>query len=345
MRVLVLGGSNLIGPALVSELIGDGAEVTIANRGITPDSFGDSVERVRIERGERAALRTLAATGPWDVVYDQICYTAEQAEAACDCFAGRVGRYVFTSSIMVYEPGPARGEAAFDPNRFRAEVEPSALPEHLRYGEGKRAAEAAFFQRADFPVAAVRFPNILGSDDRSRRLDWHIQAVRTGSPVFVPNPGVRQSLLWSRDAGRFLTWLGGQRHTGPVNAASSDPISVGDLLETVAAMVGSPVVHAEQPTAGNFSPFGFSEDFTIDTRLVRAWGFEFTDVARWLPALVAEQVAKGPRRSRDLILHGILRKLHHGESLTPEEVERLDQRLESLRVEARSNRQGPWNES
>jgi nucleoside-diphosphate-sugar epimerase len=332
MKVLVLGGSNFIGPALVSRLLEDQADVTVATRGITPDPFGDLVTRVKIERSERASLQTLARMKSWDVIYDQICYTAVEAKAACDSFAGRVDRYVLTSSIVVYAPAPDRVERDFDPYNFPAhsEVDMSALPPHRRYAEGKRAAEAVFFQQAKFPVAAVRFPNVLGTNDMSRRLDWHVDFVKKHLPIFVPSPKVRQSLVWSEDAGRFLRWLGSQSHTGPINAASSDPISIGELLEIIAATVGASVVYAEERTRANHSPFGFSEDFTINIELAEALGFEFTSVADWLPPLVRELVVKGPRRSRYPELHVILEKLDRKEDLTEDDLELLGESLESL---------------
>jgi nucleoside-diphosphate-sugar epimerase len=325
MKVLVLGGSNLIGPALVSELLADQADVTVATRGLTPDPFEDLVSRVKIERSERASLQTLASMRPWDVIYDQICFTAVDAKMACDCFAGRVGRYVFTSSVVVYAPASDLAERDFDPYNFPAhsQVDLSALPQHLRYAEGKRAAEAVFFQQAKFPVAAVRFPNILGANDKSRRLDWHVDFVQKHLPIFVPSPKVRQSLVWSEDVGRFLKWLGSQSYTGPINAASSDPISVGDLLEIIAATLGSSVVYAEERTRENHSPFGLPEDFTINTQLAKTLGFEFVTVANWLPQLIGEQVTNGPRRFRDTELHLILEKLHRRGGLTADDLKLL----------------------
>jgi nucleoside-diphosphate-sugar epimerase len=331
-NILVLGGSNLIGPALVSRLLEDQANVTVATRGTTPDPFGNLVTRVKIERSERVSLQTLAHMKSWDVIYDQICYTADEAKAACECFAGRVGRYVLTSSIVVYSPAPDLVERDFNPYKFPAhsELDISALPHHQRYAAGKRAAEAVFFQQAKFPVAAARFPNILGANDMSRRLDWHVDFITKRLPIFVPNPKVRQSLVWSEDAGRFLRWLGSQSYTGPINAASDDPISIGDFMDTIAATVGTSVVYTKEGTRENHSPFGFSEDFTINVELVESLGFKFRRVADWLPPLVREQVVNGPRRSRDPELHVVLEKLHRRADLTDDELELLSERLESL---------------
>ena len=41
MKVLVIGGSGYMGKALVDQLLANGDSVTLINRGVTPDSFGD----------------------------------------------------------------------------------------------------------------------------------------------------------------------------------------------------------------------------------------------------------------------------------------------------------------
>src|SRR5438132_1355002 len=102
-NILVLGGTNFIGLALVRGLLEAGANVTIATRGLSRDPFGDLVKRRKTERRDPACLRKLARSKAWEVVYDQICYSAEDAAAACDAFEGHVGRYIFTSSVVVYE--------------------------------------------------------------------------------------------------------------------------------------------------------------------------------------------------------------------------------------------------
>jgi len=50
MNILVIGGTRLIGKHLVKNLISKGHDVTIANRGTTPDDFGNNVSRTVLER-------------------------------------------------------------------------------------------------------------------------------------------------------------------------------------------------------------------------------------------------------------------------------------------------------
>ena len=85
-KILVLGGTSFIGLALVRRLLEVGADVTIATRGMTQDPFGKLVRRHKIERGESRDLKKLARLRAWDVIYDQICYSAYDAEIACAAF-------------------------------------------------------------------------------------------------------------------------------------------------------------------------------------------------------------------------------------------------------------------
>lgn len=342
-NILVLGGTSFVGLVLVRRLLDLGANVTIATRGFNRDPFGARVKRRKLERRDLTGLRKLARSRAWDVVYDQIGYSAEDAAAASDAFQGRVGRYVFTSSVVVYEPAGNRVEGDFDPceHATTAHAEWSALAEPRRYAEGKRNAEAVLFREGRFPVVAVRFPNILGANDPSRRLDWHIDFVRRRAPIFVPDRKVRQSLIWSEDAARFLVWMGFHSHCGPINAASNGSISIGEFVELVAERLQNPAAHTTTRTAENHSPFGFQSDFTINVDLAESLGFQFTSLHQWLPHLIDEQLANGPRRSRDPALHAILQKLHGREPLNAEELKLLSRRYSELkRLAHRAERRG-----
>jgi nucleoside-diphosphate-sugar epimerase len=330
-NALVLGGTSFIGRALVRRLLEGGADVTIATRGTTPDPFGDSVHRQTIDRSDVGHLNRMARLKAWDVVFDQICYSASDAKAACTAFNGSVGRYVLTSSVVVYDPAPDRKEADFDAGGFVEDPQRGlASSAARRYAEGKKGAEAVFCRNARFPHVAVRFPNVLGANDASRRLEWHVERVKQGAPVFAPEHAVRQSLIWSEDAGRFLAWIGDQTYCGSVNAASADPVAVGELLEMIAAELGHAVVYARAASNENLSPFGFDKDFTMTAKLAERLGFRFARASEWLPIVIREQMSSGPRRSRDPGLNDVLAKMHRREGVTDQELNYLRLRIAQL---------------
>ncbi|SFD45154.1 NAD-dependent epimerase/dehydratase family protein [Devosia psychrophila] len=101
--VLVIGGTRFFGRLLVRRLIEEGHAVTLATRGIAADDFGNAVERVRVDRRDREAMIVAFAGGPFDLVYNQMCYSPLDAAISAEVFAGCVDRYVMTSTIEVYD--------------------------------------------------------------------------------------------------------------------------------------------------------------------------------------------------------------------------------------------------
>jgi nucleoside-diphosphate-sugar epimerase len=71
MRVLVMGGTQFNGLALVRELVRTGHDVAICNRGKTPGVLPGGVERLYAERTDPAALRAALARRAWDCLLDK----------------------------------------------------------------------------------------------------------------------------------------------------------------------------------------------------------------------------------------------------------------------------------
>lgn len=108
-------------------------------------------------------MKAVEAGQEWDTVFDNICYSPQAAKDACEVFQGKVRRYILTSTLSVYDPAPRKHKE----NDVNPYIYPVTLggKDDFSYGEAKRLAEAVFLQQADFPVAAVRFPIVLGEDD------------------------------------------------------------------------------------------------------------------------------------------------------------------------------------
>ncbi|CAH8710626.1 NAD-dependent epimerase/dehydratase family protein [Paenibacillus thiaminolyticus] len=283
MKILVLGGTRFFGKKLVHKLLDSGAEVTIATRGVTPDPFGERVIRVQSDRKDRDSLQAAIGEQVWDAVYDNICYTPREALMACELFAGKVKNYIFTSTLSVYGCASAgHPESDFDPYRYPYETDPGT---EVDYGEGKRQAEAVFFQRADFPVHAVRFPIVLGEDDYTRRLHFHVERIRHGEPIGIPNREAKMSFISSDEAASFLYWLKDQTGAGPVNACSNGELSLDRILAIVEEAVGR-TAFVEPLAEGNRSPFGVPDHWYLDNRRAREAGFEFPEVTDWFIPLV-----------------------------------------------------------
>lgn len=287
---LVLGGTRFFGKHLVNTLLEQGVEVTVATRGQAGDEFGDRVQRLKLDRFDRESLATAVQDRTFDVVYDQICYGPTDAQNAVEVFAGKVGRYVFTSTLSVYNTtGETWTEAGFDPTTYP--IQYGAYTE-FTYQEGKRLAEAVFFQKADFPVVAVRIPIVVGLDDYTRRLHFHVEHVQGNIPFALPNLDSKMNFIHSEEAGRFIAWAGLADVIGPVNACATGQIAMGELLALIEETVGQKaLVVAEVEKPEDKSPYNVPATWAMHTTKAEQAGFSFTQLQDWLPQLISDIAA------------------------------------------------------
>lgn len=286
-KVLILGGTRFFGKRLVDQLLWEGqSEITVATRGKTEVDFGSEVKRIRLDREDPQSLTEAAHSDQWDIVYDNICYSPNEAKAACEAFAGQTQRYVLTSTLSVYgEPSPGFKETDFDPYTYPLQY---GNKEDFTYGEGKKLAEAVFFQTASFPVAAMRIPIVLGMDDYTRRLHFHIKHVQQGKPIGMPNPEAEIGFIHSTEAARFLAWLGNISLTGPVNASSKGSITLKAMMSLIETVTGMQSQILRQTVEEDMSPFGVEQSWTMDTSKAEQSGYTFEPLMDWFPGLVRE---------------------------------------------------------
>lgn len=101
LRILILGGTNFIGPHQVRAAVARGHEVTLFNRGITnPDLFPDLETLIGDREGDFASL----AGREWDVVIDNPANIPRWVRLSTEALSGSVGKYVYVSSTGVYVP-------------------------------------------------------------------------------------------------------------------------------------------------------------------------------------------------------------------------------------------------
>ena len=131
MKVLVMGGTQFNGLALVHELVRAGHDVTIVNRGRTVADLPRSVRRLTADRTDPAQMREVLGGLEFDCVQDMSAYHPEDVELMIELFVGRTGHYVFASSTVIYaaadtlpitedhpvDRGPGRCCAAPSPSR------------------------------------------------------------------------------------------------------------------------------------------------------------------------------------------------------------------------------------
>src|SRR5690606_4316290 len=150
----------------------------------------------------------------WDVVFDQLCFSSNDAEIIAQALVGKMKRYVFTSTLSVYDYGVNMDEEVFDPYSYELKM---VDRQEVSYQEGKRQAEAYFFQKSTVPVVAMRIPIVLGEHDYTERLLHYVNSAKEGKQVYFPNLEAEMCFVHQKEAGEFLTWVADIDFTGPIN--------------------------------------------------------------------------------------------------------------------------------
>ncbi|MBA2674029.1 NAD-dependent epimerase/dehydratase family protein [Ramlibacter sp.] len=301
-RVLVIGGTRFFGKRLVRGLLEQGCDLTLATRGRAADDFGDTVRRIRVDRRDAAAMRAAFDGARYDVVYDQMCYSPLDAAISAEVFAGKVGRYVMSSTIEVYRGLPLPGGQPFteaDLALDRVEVD-HAYPWHapefseVSYGRGKRQAEAFLQQDDRLPFTSVRIGHVLsGPDDFTGRLREYVERVLQGRALW--HAAVPGASSFTSPAGivAFLLWVAQAPLLGPVNAADDGVLTSVDIHRRVCALAGRPEqlrpVRSEV-TPSELSPFDYPAPYAMDTARAQAAGHYFGNTADWLDGFIVQHL-------------------------------------------------------
>lgn len=291
---LILGGTQFFGKRLVQLLLDKGVEVTIATRGKTADPFGDQVKRLVIEREDRSTLENAVGDHTWDVVFDQTAYSPQEVLDAVEILKDKVTKYIFTSSQAVYEFGSLRREEEFDPYTYEiGELKPrTGYPGYIGYQEAKRLSESVLFQKSGIPGAAVRFPIVVGTDDFTNRLKFHVDHVKSGETMGIPNLESRYGFISSAEAAEFLYYIASSDFTGPINPGATGDVSLNELLDLIEREVGKAPKVAAETAPEHMSPYGLPGSWSVSNAKASEMGFSFSTVDELLTSLIKEY-AKG----------------------------------------------------
>ncbi|WP_369358004.1 NAD-dependent epimerase/dehydratase family protein [Streptomyces sp. cg2] len=234
MRLLMLGGTEFVGRALVEAALARGWDVTVFHRGRHAPPEGAAVRH-----GDRLAEGGLAALedGEWDAVVDTWSTAPTAVRDTARLLAGRVGSYAYISSGSVY---------AYPPGQRISETAPlvAGSPDATDaddYAQAKRGGELAAVEAFGDRALLVRAGLVLGPYENIGRLPWWLNRIARGGPVLAPGPrelplqyiDVRDLAEWTLDAVR-------DGRSGPYNLVSEPGhATMGELLESCARVTGS----------------------------------------------------------------------------------------------------------
>jgi 2'-hydroxyisoflavone reductase len=246
MKLLVLGGTWFLGRALAEEALLRGHKVTTFNRGRSGKDI-PGVEPIHGDREDRSSLERLASSGTWDAVVDTSGFVPRVVRDSALALADRVDRYVFVSTVSVYQGWPVEPlseDSALlacpsDAGPEVGETDPRGYP--TRYGFQKAGCELAVQEAFDGRSLVLRPGVILGPYEYVGRLPWWLRRIARGGRVLAPgSPDRAIQPADVRDVAAFLLTALEASVTGTFNVAAPEGhATFGSLLDECVKVMGS----------------------------------------------------------------------------------------------------------
>ena len=250
MKVLLIGGSGNISPAIAAELLRLGHDVTVFNRG---NHHVPGVKQIIGDRYDHDAFVAKMKAYEFDCVVDQICYTEAQARSLVEAFSGRIRQLVFCSTVNTYiAPAP------FYPV---TEQSPIGCDPEFEYGYQKVLCEQLLGQAAAsgaFELTIIR-PGCTYND--------------TSTPIHFVGTG--KGLLYRLKAGKPIILLDS-------GASLWGHAHRDDVGRAIAHAVGNPKAYGEGYTLATPEVMTWEQVYTVIAEEMGAPKPEFVHVPYYL---------------------------------------------------------------
>ncbi len=251
LKILVLGGTGLIGPPMVEYAIARGHEVTLFNRGKTKTHLFPELEKLRGDRADDlASIEAQVKAGRrWDAVVDNTASIPRWVTASAGLLAEAADYYLYTSSISAYADSSIPNQDETAPvGQISPEDEAKVLTTKditgENYGPLKARCEAEARKAFSTERSCVVRPGlIVGPGDYSDRFTYWPVRVYKGGEVMAPgNPDDPVQFIDARDLGEWNIRLVENGTTGIFNGVGPrSPMSIAGMLYGIRATVDNDI--------------------------------------------------------------------------------------------------------
>ena len=200
MRVLVIGGTNFMGPFVVQSLHAQGHDVTVFHRGKTTTRLPEGVQEILADR-RSYPLAELRSINP-DVVLDMIPVIEQDTRDVMHAFKGIARRVVTISSQDVYrafgrvnlkESGPVDLSPISEASPLRENLYPyrgetprdADDPQKLHDDYDKILIERVVMSDPDLPGTVLRLPMVYGPGDYQHRMFAFLKRMDDHRPAIL----------------------------------------------------------------------------------------------------------------------------------------------------------------
>ncbi len=291
MRVLVIGGTQFIGPYVVRRLSRDGHDVTVFHRGRTEADLPQDVRHIHGERERLPEFRPQFEDFAPDVVLDMRALTEQDIRQTIDSVQGVAKRLVAISSMDVYhaygiltgfevgavEPTPLTEDSPVREKLYLYRgMKNSRLPDVDNYD--KILIERLVLGNPEMPGTILRLPMVYGPGDGQHRLWPYLKRMDDGRPaILLGEKAARRHFARSyveNVATAIALAVTDERAAGRVyNVAEPEPLDEqawGALIAEEVGWNGKIVILPDADLPGHLKEAGnLDQDLSADSRRIR----------------------------------------------------------------------------
>ncbi|EFM08588.1 NAD-dependent epimerase/dehydratase [Paenibacillus curdlanolyticus YK9] len=241
MKALFIGGTGTISTAITKQLLAQGCELYLLNRGTRNEELPAGARILQADINDEARVAELIADHSFDVVADFIAFVPEQLERDYRLFHGKTKQFMFISSASAYQ-------TPLSDYRI-TEGTPLSNP-CWEYSRNKIACEEYLvkqYREQGFPITIVRPSHTY--DERSIPLGVHgskgtwqvAKRMLENKPVIIHGDGTS---LWTMThnsdfAKGFIGLMGNLHAIGEsVQITSDETVTWNQVYESIASALG-----------------------------------------------------------------------------------------------------------
>lgn len=258
LRILILGGTGFLGPAMVEAAHAAGHELTLFNRGKREKVKGTSYDFVtklygnrdpekraddadeKSPKGLEQIAQAIKDGAKWDVVIDNSGFVPRVVKASATLLAPAAERYIFISSVSVYAKNDAPGaDESAELSTMEDPTVESMGASFENYGPLKVLCEKAAGEAFPGRCLSIRPGYIVGvRDDTDRFTYWPVR-MSQGGTMLVPGESTDPvQFVDVRDLAEFAVRCAETGQTGAMNVTGPvKPITWGATMNACAEAV------------------------------------------------------------------------------------------------------------
>lgn len=201
LNVLVLGGTNFLGPAIVKSLVEEGHNVTLFNRGITNPHLFKALDKITgdREKGLAGYANLKSQNKKWDAVIDVWPQNPQLVKDAVEMLKSSALHYIYISSIAAYLHYVKIGMDESSPRRQGTEYEPG------NYNLNKVLCEKVVEEHFPDSFTILRPGAIVGDRDPGPFGTYVLDRIANRDEILAPDSNDPVQFIDARDIGNFIT--------------------------------------------------------------------------------------------------------------------------------------------